>query len=116
MRRLVALFAGCSLATCFVGANTLSDLDMVNPGAVHGLYQVCRSAQPFSKGYCGGFVMGALGEITHSNHLCFSPEGVSTEELIQAFEKWHDAHREAWREDSSGGARAAFLAAWPCLH
>jgi hypothetical protein len=113
MRRVLALFIGCSLITGPVVADT-SDPGLKNPNTVHGIYQACTSAQPFAKGYCAGFVLGAIGEITHANRLCFSPEGVSAEHLIQAFEKWHDAHREAWQEPGSDGARSAFLAAWPC--
>jgi hypothetical protein len=113
MRRVVALFVGCSLITGIVVADT-SDPSLKNPNTVHGIYQACTSAQPFAKGYCAGFVMGAIGGITHSTRLCFSPEGISAEQLIQAFEKWHDVHREAWQESGSEGARSAFVAAWPC--
>ncbi len=113
MRRLVALFVGYSLITGVTAADT-SDPRQKHPNTVHGVYQACTSTRPFAKGYCAGFVLGAIGEITHSNHLCFSPEGVSPEQLIQAFEKWRDAHREAWQESSSDGARSAFLTAWPC--
>jgi Rap1a immunity proteins len=113
MRRVVALLIGCSLISGFAVADT-SDPGLKNPNTVHGVYQACTSAQPFAKGYCAGFVLGAIGEITHSNRLCFSPEGVSADQLIQAFEKWHDAHREAWQEPSSDGARSAFLTTWAC--
>jgi len=113
MRRVVALFVGCSLITGLVVADT-SDRGVKNPNTVHFIYQACTSTQAFARGYCAGFVLGAIGEITHSNHLCFSPEGDSAGPLIQAFEKWHDAHREAWQEPGSDGARSAFLAAWPC--
>jgi hypothetical protein len=113
MRRVVALFASCSLITGVAIADT-SDPGLKNPNTVHGVYQACISAQRYAKGYCAGFVLGAMGEITHSNRLCFLPEGVSAEQLIQAFEKWHDAHREALQEPSSDGARTAFLAAWRC--
>jgi hypothetical protein len=115
MRRVVALFIGCSLIAGRVVADT-SDANLKYPNTVHGVYQACTSAQPFAEGYCAGFVMGAIYEIMRSNHICFSVEGVSAEDLIQAFEKWHDAHREAWQEPGSDGATSAFLAAWPCSH
>jgi hypothetical protein len=113
MRRGVALFAACSFFAVLVVANP-SNPGPTYPNTVHGVYQACTSPQPFAKGYCAGFVLGALGEITRSNHLCFSAEGVSAQELIHAFEKWHDAHRESWQQSDSDGARSAFLAAWPC--
>jgi Rap1a immunity proteins len=123
MRLGVVLVVGCSFSTVLAAANPPDpgliaayppDSGLKYPNTVHGVYQWCTSPQPTAKGYCAGFVNGALGEITYSNHLCFSPEGVSTQELIQAFQKWHDAHREAWQESASDGARSAFLAAWPC--
>src|SRR5580700_6360041 len=112
MRRVVALFVSSSLISGLAAADT--DPGQKNPNTVHGVYQACTSAQPFAKGYCAGFVLGAIGGITHSTRLCFSPEGISAEQLIQAFEKWHDTHHESWQEPSSDGARSAFLAAWPC--
>jgi hypothetical protein len=115
MRRLIAVFLGCSLTTGFVDADN-SDSSVTNPNTLHGIYQACTSTQPYAKGYCSGFVLGAYGEISHSNHLCSLPEGVSTEQLIQEFKKWHDAHREAWQDSGSDGARSAFLAAWHCSH
>jgi hypothetical protein len=114
MRQVVALFIGCSLIAGRAFAE--SDPRLKYPNTVQGMYQACTSAEPFAKGYCAGFVNGAIGEILRSNRLCFSVEGVSTEELIQAFEKWHDAHREAWQESASNGAKSAFMAAWPCSH
>lgn len=60
--------------------------------------------------------LGAMAEISRTNHLCFLPQGVGPEEMIQELKKWHDAHREAWQNSASDAARSAFLAAWHCSH
>jgi hypothetical protein len=111
MRRATAFVLVCSLT---IGPGCRQDaVDPNYRNAVDGIYQACTSAQTSAKGYCAGFMLGAFDEIAASNHLRFSPEGVSTEKIIHAFTEWRDAHREAWQERGSYGASAAFLAAGP---
>jgi Rap1a immunity proteins len=115
MRRLIPVFLGCSLASGLINADN-ADSGVTIPNTLHAVYQACTSTQPYAKGYCSGFVVGAMAEIIRTNHLCFLPEGVGPEEMIQELKKWHDAHREAWQNSASDATRSAFLAAWHCSH